>query len=67
MQLTMATKENPQSIPRTHGPWTLAAGQGRRSFRVAGRIVRVRYDFASAPCYARGGKPEFQIEPIGGR
>ena len=67
MSLRIFTREYPQSVERTHGPWALAPDQKKRSFRLAGRIARVRYDFASAPCYARGGRPEFDIAGIGGR
>jgi hypothetical protein len=67
IQLTIFGREDPQSIERTHGPWALQPGQSRRSFRIATRIARVRFDFNSAPCFARGGKPEFDVQAIGGR
>lgn len=67
MKLTIFTRENPQAVERTHGPWALSPGQGRRSFRLSGRIARVRFDFDSAPAYARGGKFEFDIAAVGGR
>lgn len=67
MQLRVFTREYPQSVERTHGPWSLQPDQRKRSFRLTGRIARVRYDFASAPVYARGGKPEFDVQEIGGR
>jgi hypothetical protein len=67
VNLTLFTRRYPQDYERTKGPWVLQPNQSKRSFRVAGRMVRVRYDFASAPCFARGGKPEFDIQPIGGR
>jgi hypothetical protein len=66
-QLTLFGREHPQDVERTFGPWALAPGRKRKSFRMASRIVRVRYDFASAPCQARGGKPEFDVQEIGGR
>jgi hypothetical protein len=57
----------PQSNERTYGPWALTPGLSQKSIRLAARIARVRLDFASAPCYARGGHPEFDIQQIGGR
>lgn len=67
LKLTLYTRENPQAIERVHGPWTLSPGQSRRSFRVSGRLARVRFDFDSAPAFARGGKFEFDTAAIGGR
>jgi hypothetical protein len=67
ISLTVYTRELPQSTQRAHGPWSLAPGQSRRPIRVAGRIARVRFDWSSAPAYARGGKSEFETAPIGGR
>jgi hypothetical protein len=67
LKLTLYSRENPQASERTHGPWTLSPGQARRSFRVSGRLVRVRFDFDSAPAYARGGKFEFDTAAVGGR
>jgi hypothetical protein len=67
LSLTIYTREFPQSTQRAHGPWSLAPGQAKRSFRLSGRIARVRWDWGSAPAFARGGKPEFDVQPIGGR
>jgi hypothetical protein len=67
LNMTIFTREFPQSTQRAHGPWPLAPGQPKRSFRVSGRIARVRFDWSSAPAYARGGKPEFDVQGIGGR
>jgi hypothetical protein len=66
-QLTLKTRQYPQAPERVKGPWALAPGKAKRSFRASARMVRVRYDFGSAPCFARGGKPEFDVAPIGGR
>lgn len=66
-KLTIYGREHPQAVERVYGPWSLQPGQGRRSFRLAARIARVRFDFSSAPCFARGGKPEFDTQGIGGR
>jgi hypothetical protein len=65
--LTIYTREFPQSTPRAHGPWPLAPGMMKRSFRLSGRIARVRFDWSSAPAYARGGQPMFDVQAIGGR
>lgn len=67
VSLTIYTREFPQSAQRAHGPWTLSPGQSKRDFRVSGRIARVRFDWSSAPVFARGGKPEFDVQAIGGR
>jgi hypothetical protein len=67
ISLTIFGRETPQAAERTYGPWALPEGKARRSFRMAARIARVRFDFASSPCFARGGKPEFDIAGIGGR
>lgn len=67
LMLTLKTREFPQSAQRPHGPWSLAPGQSKRSFRLAGRVVSVRWEWSSAPAYARGGKPEFDVQQIGGR
>ena len=66
-RLTLYTRQFPQSTERAHGPWSLAPGQPKRSFRLSGRIGRVRWDWGSAPAYGRGGKMEFAVEAIGGR
>jgi hypothetical protein len=67
LALTITTREFPQSTPRLHGPWSLAPGQSKRSFRVSGRIARVRFDWATGPAYARGGQVQFDTQAIGGR
>ena len=67
LQMTVFLREFPQSAERTHGPWVLPPSQPKRSFRAEGRIARLRFDFASSPAFVRGGKPEFDIAPIGGR
>jgi hypothetical protein len=66
-RLTLFTRQFPQSTERAHGPWLLTPGQSKRSLRLSGRIGRVRWDWASAPAYGRGGKMEFAVDPIGGR
>lgn len=65
--LTLYTRQFPQAPERAHGPWSLTPGQSKRSFRVTGRLGRVRWDWSSAPAYVRGGKTEFAVEAIGGR
>lgn len=67
LRLTLFGREHPQAVERTYGPWLLAPGQAKRSFRLAARIVRVRFDFNSAPAYARAGQVQFDVAPIGGR
>lgn len=67
LTLTIYAREYPQATERTHGPWTLQPGQHKRSFRLSGRIARVRLDWSSLPAFARGGKPEFDVSAIGGR
>jgi hypothetical protein len=67
IQMTIFAREFPQSAERVHGPWTLVPGQNKRSFRLSGRIARVRFDWSSTPCFARGGRPEFDVQAIGGR
>lgn len=67
LQLTIFTREYAQAPERQYGPISLPPGLGQRSFRVAGRIARLRYDWSSAPCYARAGRQEFDVEAIGGR
>jgi hypothetical protein len=67
LNLTIFTREFPQSTQRAHGPFALTPGQSRKCFRASGRIARVRFDWASAPAFARGGRPEFETAAIGGR
>lgn len=67
LQLTIFMRERPQALERVKGPWTLAPGKSQRSFRASGRIARVRFDFNSAPAFARGGQVMFDVSPIGGR
>lgn len=68
VKVTIYSREYPaRTGERTHGPWTLTPQQTKRSFRIAGRVLRVRYDFTGAPVFVRGGKPEFDVQPIGGR
>jgi hypothetical protein len=67
LQLTVYVRERPQAPERVKGPWTLLPGQDKRSFRLAGRIARVRLDFNSTPAAARGGLFSFDVDPIGGR
>lgn len=66
--MTLFTRNHPQApTVYTHGPYTLTPGQEKRSFRAEGRIARLRFDFSSSPAFVRGGKPEFDIAPVGGR
>ena len=58
-------REYPQSNERSYGPFSLPPNLPKKTFRLSTRIARVRYDFASAPCSARGGKPLFDVQPIG--
>ena len=67
VQLSIFGRQYPQATERTFGPWALTPGLSQKSFRVATRIARVRLDFGSAPCYARGGNPQFDVQQIGGR
>lgn len=67
VNLRIFGRQFPQSAERTYGPWALTPGLAQKSFRLTARIARVRLDFASAPCYARGGNPQFDTQPIGGR
>jgi hypothetical protein len=67
VSLTVYAREYPQATERTHGPYVLAPGQSKKSFRLSGRILRVRWDFSSVPAYVRAGKQEFDASPIGGR
>jgi len=67
MLLTIRTREFPQSPQRPHGPWSLSPGQAKRDFRLSGRIACIRYDWSSAPAFARGGKSELDVQRIGGR
>jgi len=67
MQMRIFGRQYPQAAERTYGPYALQPGQSRRPFRMSARIARVRYDFASAPAYARGGAPMFDVQPVGGR
>ena len=65
--LTIFTRERAQGPERQHGPYALTPRLGQKSFRLAGRIARLRYDFSSAPCSGRAGKQEFDVQSIGGR
>jgi hypothetical protein len=65
--LTLFTRQFPQAQERAHGPWPLTPGLSRKNVRLSGRLGRVRWDWASAPAYARGGRTEFAVDPIGGR
>lgn len=67
LSLSLFGRQWPQSTERQYGPWSIQPGQAKRSFRMMNRIARVRIDFSSAPSFARGGKPEFDISAIGGR
>ena len=68
VMMTLYAREFPARVKeKAHGPWTLTPLQTKRSLRVAGRILRVRFDFSSAPFFVRGGKPEFDVTAIGGR
>lgn len=67
LSLTLYLRDHPQATERVKGPWLLAPGLSKRSFRAAGRICRVRFDFSSGPFFARQGKLEFDVQAIGGR
>ena len=67
LSLTIYAREYPQATERVHGPFVLAPGQSKKSFRLSGRILRVRWDFSSVPAYVRNGKQEFDVSPIGSR
>lgn len=65
--MTITGREYPQSTERTFGPWALPPDLPKKSFRMATRIARVRFDFSAPVVFARGGKPTFDVAPIGGR
>jgi hypothetical protein len=68
VSMTLNLRNNPQSTTiRTHGPYVLTPGMEKKSFRASGRIAQLRFDFSSSPVYVRGGKPEFDVQNIGGR
>jgi hypothetical protein len=68
VNMTLYLRDHPQAaVVRTYGPYALLPNQERKAFRAAGRIARLRFDFSSGPVYVRGGKPEFDVSPIGGR
>lgn len=68
LTMTLYLRNHPQSpVVYTKGPYTLAPGQERKQFRATGRLARLRFDFSSSPAFVRGGKPEFDMAPIGGR
>lgn len=68
VSMTLYLRDHPQAATvRTKGPFVLTPGMERKSLRAAGRIARLRFDFSSSPAFVRGGKPEFDLQPIGGR
>jgi hypothetical protein len=67
LALTLYMRNRPQGVERVKGPWTLAPGVEKRSFRAEGRIARIRFDFSSSPAYARAGAPMFDVLAVGGR
>lgn len=65
VSLTFGLKKYPQSEPREKGPYTLAPGRGQKNFLVQGRSGTLTFSGASAPSYARFGKPVMQAELTG--
>lgn len=67
LTVTFYVREFPQATERTKGPFTLTPGMSKKSLNFSGAIVRVRFAWSSAPAYVRGGKQEFDAQPIGKR
>lgn len=67
LTMTVFVRENPQSVERVKGPFTLTPGMSKKSLNFSCAIARVRFDWSSAPAYVRGGKQEFDAQPIGKR
>jgi len=66
--MTMFLRNHPQAMNiRTHGPYTLPPGLEKKSFRASGRLAQLRFDWSAGPVFVRGGKPEFDVSPVGGR
>lgn len=67
VMLTAYVRNYAQDTERTYGPYRLTVGLSKKSFRFSGAIVRLRFDWSSAPAYARCGKMEFETDMIGSR
>ena len=60
VQLSIFGRQYPQATERTFGPWALTPGLSQKSF-LGGHADRppCASISGSAPCYARGGNPQF--------
>lgn len=67
LNVTFYIREYPQATERTKGPYVLTPGMSKKNFRFTAAIVRVRIAWSSTPAYVRGGKQEFDAQPVGKR
>ncbi len=67
VSLTVHTRRHPQGTITTKGPYPLAAGAGKKDFRVSGVVFSMTFSLASNPAYARLGKPVLDLRPCGRR
>lgn len=67
LAVTLFTRDYPQSDAETYGPYVLSPGDDYLDFRAEGRLARVRFAFSASPCFARMGRPSFDIVGTGQR
>jgi hypothetical protein len=67
VSLTVHMRRHPQGTITTKGPYPLAAGAGKKDFRVSGVVFSMTFSLASNPAYARLGKPVLDLRPCGRR
>jgi len=67
VSLTVHTRKYPQATAKTHGPFVLAEGRGKKDFRSTGAVFALKFSGNSNPSYVRMGKPIFDAAPRGTR
>lgn len=67
VEMTIYGRMRQQGDETTYGPYTVAAGADQVDVRASGRILRVRFDFDSAPAQWRMGTPVFDVTKTGTR
>lgn len=67
VSLTLFMRKYAQATAVEKGPYTLAAGAGKKDFRASGAVTAIKFSGASNPSFMRLGKPVFDAVPTGER
>jgi hypothetical protein len=67
LSVTLFTRDYPQAVAETYGPYMFLPGDEFLDFRAEGRLARIRFSGSSSPCFARMGRPSFDLVGTGQR